>query len=253
MSRYYLTEPVNSKLVVPSIRGFRNSISIEDQRVSRVEPMASSGIYSVGKQAQRHGFGFEIRFHSTRSNQNGRVMAGVHVLEFTIRGQNAKENGRIALHFRMLADEAVGMLKNGWKFRPQGNRGEGPLQHRSHQCSAKTLPADVCDDKSRSLRTQLDQVKVIAPHRQAGTVDAGDLEVSEFLEILGQQGLLDSAGNRKLLFHSLAFLLPIPRTPNRLTNAPASLEERKCIPAPPGLSPCRRIPPAGNLPQAVPP
>src|ERR1700757_1251622 len=115
MSRHCLTEPLKSKLVVPSIHGFCNSIGIEDQRVSRVELMASSGIYGVRKQAQRHGFGFEIRFHSTRLNQNGRVMTGVHVLEFAIRGQNAKEKGRIALHFRTFADEAVGMFKNGWE------------------------------------------------------------------------------------------------------------------------------------------
>src|SRR6266576_3054893 len=151
MSRYYLTEPVNSKLVVPSIRGFRNSISIEDQRVSRVEPMASSGIYSVGKQAQRHGFGFEIRFHSTRSNQNGRVMAGVHVLEFTIRGQNAKENGRIALHFRMLADEAFGMLKNGLKFLG------------SKACWIPRAIASSCFIRSRSSSRCISRAPVNAP------------------------------------------------------------------------------------------
>ena len=81
------------------------------------------------------------------------------------------------------------------------------MEHGCEERGAKPFAGNVGDDKRCAVLAHGEDVEVVASHRQAGEIDAGDAEMREIAEAARKKRLLDIAGDADFLLHALAFAL----------------------------------------------
>src|SRR5713101_2651689 len=113
----------------------------------------------------------------------------------------------VALELRVFTNELVDVRNHAGGLLSDHGTGELALQHRGQQGRPKTLAGDVRDEKGSAVRAEIQHVEVVAAHRQAGLVEAGQLQVGAAPEFAGQQRLLNLAGDTQLLSQALPLAL----------------------------------------------
>ena len=189
--------------------GFGDAVGDQHQRVARPQTRRLGLEVGVLHQADRQA-AFALPGHGPAlAQQQGLEVAGVDEVQAAVQVQHSKKHGCVAPHLRACGDEAVDVVEDRRRGLAQGHGGERALQHGGQQGGAQALAAHIGNHEGAALRAQLHQVEVIAAHRQAGAVDARHLEMREPLEGLGEQGLLDVAGDGQLLLHAAALAFPL--------------------------------------------
>src|SRR5713226_6584029 len=134
-------------------------------------------------------------------------MAGVDEFQVALLIENAEKHRGVALHFRMITEEAIYMIEHAGGIGAERHTRKRALKHGGEQRGAKAFAGDVRDEKRGSPLAERKDVEVISTNRQAGKIKSGDGEMRVFSEIAREKRLLDVAGDVDLLLEALAFAL----------------------------------------------
>ena len=131
-------------------------------------------------------------------------MARANKLQRAVAIDDAKEHGCVAAYFRVSAKKLVDVVEDFDGIAAEGHAGERALQHSSEQCCAKSLAADVGDQKCCPVFVDGKYIVVISSHLVAGVLNSGNGQIGIVVQSARQECLLDFARDAEFLLEALA-------------------------------------------------
>src|SRR5579871_2904395 len=118
MLRKSIPQPLRTEKVLMIVFRLRNPVGVKEQRVPRFKPNTVRIEGRLFQKTNREGSsGIEFA-HLSAPHQQRRRMAGAHVLEISLRIEQAEKHRRVAANHRVLAEKAVQVVENLHRLHP---------------------------------------------------------------------------------------------------------------------------------------
>jgi len=140
-------------------------------------------------------------------------MAGLDVTEGAVAMKQAEKHGCVFADIGMFAEKLIDLIEDTHWVSAADHAGKRALQHGGEHGRAQAVAGDIGNEDGGLVFTHGIDIEVIAADGDAGVVDADDGEMRKVVVALGQESLLNAAGDGELMLQEppLALALHVTR------------------------------------------
>src|SRR5215468_9765991 len=106
-------------------------------------------------------------------------MAGIEVLQISVKVDRAEKHRGVAPYFVVFANKMIVIFKQARRVRTDRQARKRALEHGRQQCSAQPFAGNIGYEKSRARLVHLEYVKVVPADSKARGVHSGNGQMWE--------------------------------------------------------------------------